>query len=114
MMQANQQINEPTLTGAVQQIHDHIALAEQRLAILRGHFWGEGESGSNRPMPTTLRGMIDDIGTRLASLCGDLATINQRVGCTPEPNMSLPTSLGLAQGIVSGSSNATQNWQPQR
>jgi hypothetical protein len=93
MIQANQQINEPTLTGRVQQIQDHMALAEQRVALLRGHLWGEGENGPNRPMPTSVRGMIDDIGTRLACLCGELATINSRVGCTPEPIMPAPQSM---------------------
>lgn len=82
------QINEPTITGRVVQMQDHMALAEQHAAILRGHLFGEGEQSCQRQPPTTIRGMLDDLSARLASLCGELATINQRIGCTPEPSPS--------------------------
>ena len=87
------QINEPTVSGRLQQILDSMALAEQRMSILRGHLFGEGESGMNQPQPTTIRAMVDSLGTRLASLCGELATVNQRMGCPPEPVCNQPISL---------------------
>ena len=79
------QINEPTVTGRLQQLMDSMALAEQRMSNLRGHLFGDGESGMNQPQPTTIREIVDSLGTRLASLCGELATVNQRMGCPPDP-----------------------------
>ena len=110
LQQSTQQINEQTLTEAIQQIHDHVSLAEQRVSILRGHFWGEGETAVNRPTPTTLSGMIEDIGTRLASLCGELATINCRVGCTPEPISVSTAGAQFNQPMASGNFTANQNY----
>lgn len=80
------QINEPTITGQLHQLLEHMDLAESRVASLRGHLFGEGESGMQRSTPTTVRSMLVDLGTRLACLCGELATINSRMGCPPEPN----------------------------
>ncbi len=82
---ATQAPNEPTVTGRLMQARDMMALAEQRTANLRGHLFGEGENGTSRAEPSTVRGMVDDLATRLACLCGELATINSRMGCTPEP-----------------------------
>ena len=77
--------NEPTIIGKIREISQHLATAEMRVAAFRGDVWGEGEDSGSAKIQTTLSGMITDISARLASLCGDLATINQRFGCTPEP-----------------------------
>lgn len=78
-------INEPTVTGRLQQLLDSMSLAEQRMSNLRGHLFGEGQSALDRPQPTTVREIVDSLGARLALLCGDIATVNQRMGCPPEP-----------------------------
>lgn len=93
-------INEPTITGRLMQILDSMSLAEQRMSNLRGHLFGEGQSGMDKPQPTTIRSIVDDLGQRLASLCGDLATVNQRMGCPPEPTpLGGPNSVAVAREI---------------
>lgn len=96
-------INEPTLTGKLIQILEHIELAESRMANLRGHLYGEGESSLDYPKSTTIRGMVDLIGTRLACLCGELATINSRMGCPPEPgNCVQPDEASVPYARIGG------------
>lgn len=82
-------------------------LAESRIASLRGHLFGEGEDGANpAPAPSSVRGMVDDLATRLACLCGQLATINERMGCMSEgvvPNEPAGLYRNLHAGALGGS-----------
>lgn len=80
------QINEPTLTGRITEILSYVDLAEMRVSNLRGQLWGEGENSPQQIPPSTMEGQLANICTRLACLCGSLATINSRVGCVPEPS----------------------------
>lgn len=83
--------NEPTITARIEQIREHVELAEMRLAHFRAKLWGDGSEGVagmaalGKTAVMTPVQMLNDIGHRLASLCGDLATINQKFGCGPEP-----------------------------
>jgi hypothetical protein len=85
MLNVNQpSINDPTISRRIRQLLESMDLAEMRLAILRGHMFGEGESSVRRSESTTVEHQLSELGERLASFCGDLATVNARIGCTPE------------------------------
>lgn len=75
--------NEPTIVGAVSELLNFIATAEMHLADFRSVVFGEGESELKQETPTTMDAALRTACTRVACICGQLATINQRFGTGP-------------------------------
>lgn len=76
---------EPSMLGRATELLNHVATAELHSASLRSALFGEGECDGIHPqIPTSLDGLLKDACTRVASLCGELATIKSRLGCSPE------------------------------
>ncbi len=78
------QINQPTTLGRANELINYVATLEGHTATLRSTLFGEGEPGLEPDIPTSLDGMLADACNRVASLCGQLATIKQKIGCSPE------------------------------
>lgn len=77
---------QPTTLGRATELLNHVATAERHSYSLNSALFGIGASSLDpvRAEPTTLDGMLADAATRVASLCGELATIKSRLGCSPE------------------------------
>ena len=85
---ANQVPSEPTMLAQATGLLNHVAMLEMHTASLRGVLFGEGESDLSK-LPVTpascLLAMLADTCQRVASLCGELATIKNKLGCDPMP-----------------------------
>ena len=83
---ATEPIREKTTLGRAQELLNWIATLEQHKSVLFGDLFGMGENGDllKRNEPTNLDSMIADACTRVASLCGDLSTLRNRLGCSPD------------------------------
>lgn len=79
---------EPTLLGRANELLNHISTAQSHCAAIRDDLFGESESDlSGQPKdPTTLAGMMVVATERVACLCGELATLRDRLGCPIKPS----------------------------
>lgn len=72
--------NQPTTLGMATELLNQIATLEMHSSNLRQAIFGEGESNPPRSEPTTLQGVLADACQRAALLCGEMATLRQRLG----------------------------------
>ncbi len=73
-------ISEPSVMGRVNEILNHLQTASIHVSNLRSGLFGEGQSkdvGEN--VPTNLDSMLALACHQIASLCGELATIESKL-----------------------------------
>ena len=91
----------PSVRTAVSELERFMDLAEDRTAVLREEVFGDGHDGEPavRVRPSGARPIalvLADVCTRLAAHCGDLATVNARLGCAKElEEPAPPPALGM-------------------
>lgn len=75
---------EPTTLGKATELLNHLSTLELHVASMRSALFGEASSNDNPPrsMPSTISGLLSEASTRAACLCGELSTINGKLGCT--------------------------------
>ena len=78
----NQQNTEPTIMGRTNELLNYVATAERHLRDLDSGILGKDAAPEKKAdTPTSLEGMLADATMRVASICGWLATIKNRIGC---------------------------------
>ena len=95
------QINELTTLGRGSELLNLLATAEKHTAVLRGDLFGEAAQ-SVQPLPsaaTCIDSMLAEAVTRMASLCGELITMRQRLGCAPDGPEIVPPVSGIRNAI---------------
>lgn len=75
-------VSEPTMLGVATELLNYVSTLESHSEQLRSVLFGEGECGLQHVPPTTLQGLLLEACQRTASLCGELATIKNRLGIT--------------------------------
>ena len=88
----SQIINEPNTIARAGETLNHIATLEQHVSVLFGDLFGMGQSTPQRADPPShLDAMLAQACERAALLCGSLATLRQRLGCTLDPPVPPPS-----------------------
>jgi hypothetical protein len=79
-------VNMPTTIASLQEIEKFVSVLEDRIASMRYLLFSDGEIAKSVASPSagSIHGLIGDVSQRIASLCGDVATINQRLGIPQE------------------------------
>lgn len=83
--QANQAMQQQTATGLTSraaELLNHVNSLERKIYVVRENLFGQScaESGTKQGIePSTIEGMLADACFRIASLVGEMATINGKI-----------------------------------
>jgi hypothetical protein len=85
---------EPDLVTKAAQCARYLSNAEVEVSIIRGTLFGEGESKplANGTAPVCLAATLADLSQRLASLVGQLTTVNGRLERKPTQSNNINTA----------------------
>lgn len=72
---------DASLLTSARNMSSWIFEAENHLGTIRAILFGEGQENSTgkQPAPGNVAGIVSDAGTRMASMCGDLRTLINRL-----------------------------------